>query len=291
MSLFPLETRVPKITLRCLLKSLVLLRRGEKGLVLPLSCVTFAVWKRCINCRGKGSCLWAGRIQGAGRVKAPSIWFGIWSAEDNWPGRGSPTPAGNACTGLTFPASMPAEIRLSSSAPLLTQSSLQRHLSFKRWKLLPVLPSWLLAFILCLLAKDNISSSWAAFVILDRSLEWSQLIQFTVFSLTCFLELSSRSDSFPSKIMVNKVWFLWLWVSRLRAEHDVVFLTYENSFWLELEENTLTPLKKNETWSKHACSSETQQFMWQILVLHALRRLLGRPEQCLCSFTDQMWEG
>lgn len=44
--------------------------------------------------------------------------------------------------------------------------------------------------------------------------------------------------------MVNKVWFLWLEVHWLRAEHDVVFLTYQNSFRLQLEKNTLTSLKR-----------------------------------------------
>lgn len=56
---------------------------------------------------------------GAGCVKAPSVPFRGWNAEDNCPGKGSPTPAENACSELTFPMGLPAKIKLSSSGSLL----------------------------------------------------------------------------------------------------------------------------------------------------------------------------
>lgn len=55
----------------------------------------------------------------AGCVKAPSVQFRSWNAEDNCPGKGSPTPTENACTELTFLVGLPAEIKASSSGPLL----------------------------------------------------------------------------------------------------------------------------------------------------------------------------
>lgn len=55
----------------------------------------------------------------AGSVKAPSIQFRSWNAEDNCPGKGSPTPAENSGTELTFLVSLPAEIKSYSSGPLL----------------------------------------------------------------------------------------------------------------------------------------------------------------------------
>lgn len=54
-------------------------------------------------------------------VKAPSVRFRSWNAEDNCPGNGSPAPAENACTELTLLISLPAEIKLSSSGLLLVQ--------------------------------------------------------------------------------------------------------------------------------------------------------------------------
>ena len=54
-------------------------------------------------------------------VKAPSVHFRSWNAEDNCPGNGSPAPAENACSELTLLISLPAEIKLSSSGPLLVQ--------------------------------------------------------------------------------------------------------------------------------------------------------------------------
>lgn len=71
-----------------------------------------------------------GRDRGAGCVKAPSVQFRSWNAEDNCPGKGSPTPAENACSELTFLISLPAEIKFSSSGSLLGHPFSQRCSSF-----------------------------------------------------------------------------------------------------------------------------------------------------------------
>jgi hypothetical protein len=71
-----------------------------------------------------------GRDWGASSVKAPSVQFRGWNAEDNCPGKGSPTPAENACSKLTFLISLPVEIKPSSSGSLLAQAFPQCYSSF-----------------------------------------------------------------------------------------------------------------------------------------------------------------
>lgn len=86
------------------------------------------------------------------------------------------------------------------------------------------------------------------------------------------------------------MWFLWLQVNWLKAEHDVVFLTYQNSFRLQLEENALTSFKKIRCDQSMLTPQKFSNSCGKSICFMLCTVCWGEPENLLHNFTGQMWE-